>query len=247
MKFSDFDKKMREYENSIDTKITKGNYIVVRLDGRNFHKLVKKYKYDRPFDSRFRDRMIEVVKNLMLNSGFNIRYGYTQSDEISLLLAFNEDTYNRKPRKLNSILASLASVYFNGNYTNIIDMLGVFDSRVIPLPNSELVQDYFRWRQEDCNRNCLESLCYWNLRNLGYSKHEASNKLLNTNTSTKNEILFSIGINYNDIELWQKRGIGLYFDWYSSTNSIGKKRILQVDMNLTIKDEYYEFVKRFCY
>jgi tRNA(His) guanylyltransferase len=52
--------------------------------------------------------MIETVKHLM-NCGVRIVYGYTQSDEISLLLHPNETSFNRKERKLNSILPGEAS------------------------------------------------------------------------------------------------------------------------------------------
>ena len=38
-----------------------------------------------------------------MTCGFNIIYGYTESDEISLLFHPNENTFNRKQRKLNSV------------------------------------------------------------------------------------------------------------------------------------------------
>ena len=38
MKFDDFDKRMRVYEQSIDQYIVPGMYIVARLDGRSFVK-----------------------------------------------------------------------------------------------------------------------------------------------------------------------------------------------------------------
>ncbi len=56
--------------------------------------------------------MIETVKHLM-NCGFRIRYAYTQSDEISLLFHFNEETFNRKLRKYHSVLAAEASAKFS--------------------------------------------------------------------------------------------------------------------------------------
>ena len=48
-----------------------------------------------------------------MDCGFRIAYGYTQSDEISLLFHSTEDAFGRKTRKLNSILAGEASAKFS--------------------------------------------------------------------------------------------------------------------------------------
>ena len=85
MKFDNFDKEMRIYEESLDQYILPDMYIAARLDGRSFTRLTKEVcKFEAPFDIRFRDLMTETVKSLM-NVGFRIVYGYTESDEISLL------------------------------------------------------------------------------------------------------------------------------------------------------------------
>lgn len=250
MNFKAFDSKMRAYEESLDQIITKGNYIIVRLDGKSFHTLVDKYGYDHPFDFSFNVRMVDSIFNLIENSGFNISYAYTQSDEVSLLLDLNDDTYGRKVRKINSILASTLSIYFNLFETNK-KFLGVFDSRVIPLPNIDLVYDYFLWRQEDANRNALNSYCYWTLRDNDYSKIQATKALENMGISGKNELLFKYGINYNNIPLWQKRGVGIYYTHFKKegynpiTNSqvLVDRRKLIVNRELPIHEEYTELLK----
>ena len=97
MKFDDFDKQMRVYEQSLDQIILPDMYIVARLDGRSFTRLTKEiYKFEAPFDIKFRDLMVDTVKNLMNDSGFNIVYGYTESDEISLLFQKDDNTFGRK-------------------------------------------------------------------------------------------------------------------------------------------------------
>ena len=56
MKFDDFDKKMRIYEESIDRSILPEIFIVTRLDGRSFTRLTKDVcQFEAPFDTRFRD------------------------------------------------------------------------------------------------------------------------------------------------------------------------------------------------
>ena len=47
-----------------------------------------------------------------MNCGFNVVYGYTESDEISLLFPVTK-SFNRKLRKLNSILSGEASAKFS--------------------------------------------------------------------------------------------------------------------------------------
>ena len=105
MVFDELDKKMRVYEQSLDQIILPDIYMVARLDGRGFTHLTKEFcKFEAPFDERFRDLMIETVKALM-DCGFKVIYGFTESDEISLLFSPNEDTFGRKVRKYNSTLA----------------------------------------------------------------------------------------------------------------------------------------------
>ena len=160
MTFDELDKKMRVYEQSLDQVIDKSKYLVARLDGRGFTKLTKEVcNFEAPFDSRFRDMMVNTVYELM-NCGFHVIYGFTESDEISLLFHPREETFGRKVRKYNSVLAGVASAAFSLQLGGIAG----FDCRIIPLPDIERVKDYFLWRQEDAHRNALNSHCYWAMR-----------------------------------------------------------------------------------
>ena len=112
MKFDDLDTKMRCYEQSIDQHVLSDLYLVARLDGRSFSRLTKEIcDFEAPFDERFRDMMVNNVKTIM-DCGFRVVYGFTDSDEISLLFHTDEDTFGRKVRKFNSILAGTASACF---------------------------------------------------------------------------------------------------------------------------------------
>jgi len=153
MKFDELDLQMRIYETAQDRCVIPNMYIIARIDGRNFTKLTKEtYKFEAPFDIKFRDLMVETVKHLM-NCGFKVIYGYTESDEISLLFHIDENMFSRKHRKYNSILAGEASAKFS----TLLNGIGVFDCRISEIPNKELVIDYFRWRSEDAFRNALNS------------------------------------------------------------------------------------------
>ena len=257
MNFDEFDVKMRQYEQSLDQVITPETYIVARLDGRSFTKLTKEQcDFEKPFDEKFRDIMVNTVNYLMLYSGFKIVYGYTESDEISLLFAFNENTFGRKVRKIISTLSSEASAYFSIQLSKLFDkdLYATFDCRVAPLPNFEKVCDYFNWRQEDAGRNALNAWCYWTLREKdSMSKRMATSVLTGKGNDFKHELLYMHGINYNDLPNWQKRGVGFYFDekLVKGYNLKEKKevettrRILRADYELPKGLDYFTYLTRF--
>ena len=247
MKFDDLDKTMRVFETTYDHCVLPGIYIVARIDGRCFTRLTKEvHQFEAPYDITFRDMMVDTVKHLM-DCGFKIVYGYTQSDEISLLFHPNENTFGRKERKLNSVLAGEASAKFS----LLLGDLGTFDCRICQLPNKSLVVDYFRWRNEDAHRNALNSYCYWSLRKEGVTPGKAASRLSGLTVSAKNELLFQKGINFNDVAKWQKRGVGVYWEPYEkeainpktgeSVTAVRNK--LKVVYDLPMKDEYSDFIR----
>lgn len=248
MKFDDLDKKMRVYETSHDHCVLPGVYMVARIDGRSFTHLTKDvHKFEAPYDERFRDYMVETTRHLM-DCGFQAIYGYTQSDEMSILLHRNETSFGRKLRKLDSVLAGEASARFS----LLLGDIGVFDCRICQLPSENLVVDYFRWRNEDAHRNALNAHCYWMLRRQGENERSATRQLSGMNVADKNELLFSVGkINFNDLPLWQKRGIGVYWESYTKeatnpkTGAVAEatRRRLKTDMELPMKDEYSQFIE----
>lgn len=247
MKFDDLDTKMRRYETAHDRCIVPGMYIVARIDGRGFTKLTKEtHSFEAPFDERFRDYMIETVKHLM-TCGFNIIYGYTESDEISLLFHFHETAFGRKTRKYISILAGEASAKFS----TLLGAVGAFDCRLSEMPNRQLVTDYFRWRNEDAYRNALNAHCYWRLRQDNFNRRDASAKIEGMSIANKNELLFSYGINFNDLPEWQKRGIGFYWTAVERqrenpvTGEVVRvtRKELYTDFHLPMREAYSNFIE----
>src|SRR5215467_15387499 len=87
------------------------------------------HQFKAPFDERFRDMMVATTEHLM-NCGFRVVYGYTESDEISLLFHRDETSFGRKTRKYNSILAGEASAKFS----LLLGDVAAFDCRICELP-----------------------------------------------------------------------------------------------------------------
>lgn len=242
----EFDAKMRVFETASDLCVLPEMFMVARLDGRSFTRLTKeKQNFEAPFDERFRDLMVATTEHLM-DCGFRMVYGYPQSDEISMLFHRDEQQFQRKLRKLNSVLAGEASAKFS----LLLGDVACFDCRISQLPNLDLVCDYFRWRSADAARNALNGHCYWLLRKQGLGEKAATEQLWGMPSSAKHELLFGNGINFNALPNWQKRGVGLYWEQYEKVGTnpvtgqsvIAQRRRLKRDFDLPIKDEYGQFV-----
>ncbi|TAE20028.1 MAG: guanylyltransferase [Bacteroidetes bacterium] len=246
MKFDELDQKMRVFETAHDLCVLPEMYMVARIDGRNFTRLTKEtHKFEAPFDARFRDMMLETVQHLM-NCGFHVIFGYTESDEISLLFHPAENTFGRKTRKYNSVLAGEASAKFS----LLLGDIACFDCRICELPTVGLVIDYFRWRNEDAHRNALNAYCYWKLREEGKDARKATQMIEGLSIADKNELLFQRGINFNNVPNWQKRGVGLYWENYTKEGinpktqeiNVAHRRRIKVEQDLPMKETFDAFI-----
>ncbi len=248
MRFDDLDAKMRVFETAHDLCVLPGLFMVARIDGRGFTKLTKeRHDFEAPFDPRFRDMMHETTEHLM-GCGFHVIYAYTQSDEISLLMHREENSFQRKFRKLHSVLAGEASACFSLQ----LGAIASFDCRLSTFPTPALVIDYFRWRHEDAHRNALNGHCYWMLRNKqGLNARQASRRIEGLSVSEKNELLFQEGgINFNDLPAWQRRGAGFLWETYeknahnpvTNEETTTTRRRIRRDLELPLKEAYAEMI-----
>ncbi|MGB0522478.1 MAG: tRNA(His) guanylyltransferase Thg1 family protein [Flammeovirgaceae bacterium] len=247
MKFDELDERMRVFETAHDHQVLPHLFMVARLDGRNFTRLTKeRHQFEAPFDVRFRDYMIETVKHLM-DCGFRIVYGFTESDEISLLFHPKESTFSRKLRKYNSILSGEASA----KISLLLGDIACMDCRISQLPRITDVVDYFRWRNEDAHRNALSAHAYWALRKDGHTTQQATAQVKGLSTAQKNELLFQYGINFNEIPNWQKRGIGVFWEEYIKKGwnpvlqqeQASMRKRLKVEFELPMKQDYSNYIR----
>lgn len=248
MKFEQLDRRMRVYETAHDHCVLPGMHMVARIDGRSFSQLTRTgQKFDAPYDTRFRDCMVQTLEHLVTACGFSVLFGYTQSDELSLLFSRNESLFGRKLRKYLSVLAGEASAKFS----LALGALGAFDARISQFPLDEDVVDYFRWRSEDAHRNALNGHSYWLLRRQGLDDHAATLQLQGVSVADRNELLFRHGINFNEVPTWHRRGIGIRWE---SAVEVGQnpktgaavehvKRRAVIDYELPMKTDFDAMIR----
>jgi tRNA(His) 5'-end guanylyltransferase len=153
MTTSDLSKRIRSYEDVTRSYLYKKLPVIIRVDGKSFHKLTS--FLNKPHDLRFISAMDSTT--LVACQLFQCcKFAYLQSDEISFLLSDldtpnTEMWFNGDIRKICSISAATVSVSF----TRILDVDGVFDSKVFNLPIYE-VENYFIERQKDAVRNSIQ-------------------------------------------------------------------------------------------
>lgn len=200
---------VRNFE--IEDKILPNCWIVVRIDGKGFHKFSKKHDFQKPNDSRALSLMNRAAAAVMMEFR-DILIAYGQSDEYSFILRKDSLLYNRRSCKISSYINSLFSssyVFYWHHYfkDQKLKYPPSFDSRVILYPTDQNLRDYLSWRQADCHINNLYNSTFWALvLKGGLTNSEAEKRLCGTFSSDKNEILFSeFGINYNnEPELFKK-------------------------------------------
>jgi tRNA(His) 5'-end guanylyltransferase len=153
------------YEDRNRTYLTRRTNTIIRLDGKAFHTFTKGFK--RPFDEGLANAMDETTKYLCANIQ-GAKFGYVQSDEISILITDYDDVktdawFDYNVQKMTSVSASMATMAFNEEMAKLgITKRALFDSRVFQVPYEEEVVNYFIWRQQDATRNSISMLAQAN-------------------------------------------------------------------------------------
>ena len=108
--------RMKEnYENRAKTKLIRRMPVIIRLDGKAFHTFTRGFA--KPFDARLMETMQETTLELC-KSIQGCVFGYTQSDEITLVLVdyatLDTDAwFDYEVQKLCSISAAMCTLIFN--------------------------------------------------------------------------------------------------------------------------------------
>lgn len=217
--------RMKQYESVSKTGLIHRMPVILRLDGCHFHTFTR--GFDKPFDEVLMHSMIGTMKYLCKNIQGCV-FGYTQSDEISLILVdykkLNTSAwYDNEVQKMCSVAASLCTLAFNrifrdevhnhvpkysnenpkllSAYNKALETGAIFDCRAFNIPKEE-VCNCIIWRQQDATRNSIQSLAqsvFSHKELQGLSCDKLQDKLFKER-----------GINWIDLEDYKKRGTACY-------------------------------------
>ncbi|WWC72647.1 uncharacterized protein I206_106611 [Kwoniella pini CBS 10737] len=200
---------VRNYE--LPDPIMPNAFIVVRIDGRGFHKFSDTHLFQKPNDKRALDLM-DIAAKTVMNEYKDVILAFGESDEYSFLLRRNTKLYNRRRSKISSSIVSLFTSAYVFHWSHFFpnDPLKYppsFDSRAVVYPTDKEIRDYFAWRQADTHINNLYNTAFWALVNDGQTTTEANKTLQGTDSKDKNELLYSkYGINYNNLPAMYRKG-----------------------------------------
>ena len=191
----------QQYENRTRLMLPRRTYTIIRCDGKAFHTYTR--QCSKPFDYRLYAAMTAATSMLCSQAQGSV-LGYTQSDEISILLTDFADIkteawFDGNVQKIVSVAASLVTDAFNTE-ARCRGLVGAayFDARVFTIPDPAEVENYFIWRQQDATRNSIQSLA---------QAHFSHRQLQGVNNVAVQELLFTErGINWNDCPTVEKRG-----------------------------------------
>jgi len=203
--------RMKTYESVSRYYLTRRTPVIIRVDGRAFHTLLR--KANKPFDNDFIRIMQIAAMSLARVEMQGFKLAYVQSDEASFLLTdydkiHTQGWFDYNLAKMISISAAKMSTVFNFHSARTpFTGGGLFDSRIFNIPKED-VSNYFLWRAKDWQRNSLSM----------YARSFFSHKeLMNKCSSEIHEMLHRIGKNWTtDLDDVLKNGswlVGDLSDW----------------------------------
>ena len=180
----------RDYEDALRLFLPRRTYVVIRIDGRRFHKYTE--GLERPYCRALADALDEAALYLCQEM-IGCRFAYGQSDEYSFLLTDfeREDSalwFDGNVQKIVSVSASMFTAAFNRAVSPVSSKrLAAFDSRVMVISQRAEVERYFLWRQLDASANSLNMLA---------SAHYSHGELDGKSNAEKHDLLHAKGVNW---------------------------------------------------
>jgi len=211
------DRMKGNYENITRMFLPRRTYTIIRLDGKAFHTFTR--GLDKPWDKDLIDIMNDTMKYLCGQIQGAV-IGYTQSDEISIIMTDFEkhDTdawYGGNIQKIVSVAASMATYAFNTHAANVgnkfLGKVGLFDARTFTIPSRTEVINYLVWRQKDAERNSVQMLA---------QSMFSQKKLHGKNIEAQKEMCAKEGNDWEEVAV-DKRGRILFnqFEWKMSADT----------------------------
>jgi len=153
-------------------------YISLRLDGHGFSKLTRMLKRDNILEQGFSPTMASWMQQccVSLMEFVCAKYGYTQSDEITVIIPPASVTtkgdvttqqphmFNGRVLKISTLAASHVTLVFNQclaktSAANWQEYTCVFDCRMGAYDTLEEAQSLLLWRSYDCSVNGISDAC----------------------------------------------------------------------------------------
>ena len=250
MDHSDLGSRMKKYEYITRTHLIPRTPVIIRIDGKTFHSFTR--GFDRPFDNTLVKSMQETMRYMCGNIQGCV-LGYTQSDEISLVLIDYQNLntaswFDYNIQKCVSVAASMATLAFNKAFEEAVRdyytdwyMFGdATDTKYLnALTESmnkgalfdarafnlpkEEICNYLYWRQLDATRNSIQMV--------GQSQF-SHNELQGKSCNQIQDMLFSErNINWNDYPVHLKRGSCCI---KTSENSGTERPKWSIDVNIPV-------------
>ena len=250
--------RMKGYENISRIYLPRRIPVIIRLDGKAFHTFTR--GFDKPFDYVLMKAMQLTMKKLCEGIQGCV-FGYTQSDEITLVLTdyatINTDAwFGYNVQKMASVAASMATVYFNNSWLFECTSLpesndrefyfeqqgkAMFDARCFSIPKDE-VCNCLIWRQQDATRNSIQAV-----GQAHFSQKELNGKSCN---EIQDMLFTEKNINWGDFPTDCKRGAACYkADEEATFISNGEKTVFhrmgwQIDTEIPIFTSDRNYIER---
>lgn len=232
------DRMKNNYENRAKTYLTRRMPVIIRLDGKAFHTFTKGLK--KPYDEIFHNTMNATMKYLCENIQ-GCKLGYTQSDEITLLLTdydtFDTDAwFDNNVQKICSVSASMATMAFNKYFFKYADE---YCDAVAALQDFDIEGEYISILQKALEKGAIfDSRCFnipkeevtncfiWRqqdatrnaiqmLGQCNFSHKELHGKSCN---DIQDMLMTKKGINFNDMPTEFKRGVCCVKEEYAAVD-----------------------------
>lgn len=224
--------RMKGYENISRIYLTHKIPVIIRIDGKAFHTFTRGMK--KPFDRV----LMESMQTTMVGLCSNIQgcvFGYTQSDEITLVLT-DYDKITTSPwfdynvQKMSSISASMATLIFNREFVKRVATVGEMYAEA--WHTSEEEDKYMATLEKAIEGGAMfdsrvfsipkEEVCnclIWRQQDATRNSIESAGRayysdkeLFKVNCSGIQELLHQKGVNWNDYPTDFKRGVACYRD-----------------------------------
>lgn len=226
MVYDNLGNRMKKYEYITRTHLVPRTPVIIRLDGKAFHTFTRSFK--KPFDDILICTMQETMKYLCENIQGCV-LGYTQSDEITLVLIDYKKLnscswFDYNIQKCVSVAASMATMVFNRVFKDCVEAaIQYFDTE-------SSIEEALNFNAETYLKKVGSAM--FDARVFNVPKEEVTNCLLwRQNDATRNSIemvgqanfshsqlhkkscnqiqdmlMLEKGINWNDIPTHLKRG-----------------------------------------